>query len=94
MIGSTEGVRVTVLGPWSEDHIEVIAGESLQPPEDHSLRFFHGFDPFQSSMVSPEGEFPLGQVVPALAHEVDRGEDLSLVGGVVRLSRVELLSPV
>ena len=94
MIGSTEGVRVTVLGPWSEDHIEVIARESLQPSENHSLWIFHGLNPFQGSMISPEDEFPLGQVVSPLTHEVDSREDFSLVGGIVGLGRVKLLGPV
>ena len=94
MISSTEGVGVSMLRPRSEDHIEVVARESLKPSKNHSLWFFLGLNPFQGSMISPEGEFPLGQLVSPLTHEVDSREDFPLVGGIVGLGRVKLLGPV
>ena len=94
MVSPTERVSITMLSPWSEDYVEVVAGQGFEPPEDHSLRFFHGFDPLHCSVVCSEGELPLGQVVPPLSHEVDGRENLPFVGGVVGLGRVELLGAV
>ena len=67
-------------GDHSEYYVEVIAGQGLQPTEDHPLGFFHGFDPLHSTVIRSEDELPLCQVVSPLPHEVDGRENFSLVG--------------
>ena len=83
-----------MLGPRSEDYVEVVAGKGFQPTEDHSLGFFHSLDPLHGPVICPEDELSLRQIVSPLPHEVNCREDLPFIGGIVGLSCIEFLGAI
>ena len=81
----TEPVGVAMPLARAVQHLEVVAGEGVQPPPADSVRGLHGANVDQRLVVGADEEWPMLEVVTIVFDEVEDGHQLALGGVVIGL---------